>query len=47
MRALPREKLTLYTVNINDTLGASQTLNRTDIADFVHEAKVDLDLWFE
>lgn len=39
--------LILELVSINDTLGASQTLDRTDIADFVQEAKVDLDLWFE
>ncbi|PLB46869.1 C6 zinc finger domain protein [Aspergillus steynii IBT 23096] len=47
LRLFSQVELTLDTVNINDTLGASQTLNRTDIADFVHEAKVDLDLWFD
>lgn len=36
-----------HVVNINETLGAKDTLSRPDIAEFVHEAKVDLDLWFE
>ncbi|PYH51801.1 putative C6 transcription factor [Aspergillus niger CBS 101883] len=32
---------------VNDTLDAKETLQRSDITEFVHEAKVDLDLWFE
>ncbi|GLA41169.1 hypothetical protein AnigIFM63309_009257 [Aspergillus niger] len=32
---------------VNDTLDAKETLQRSDITEFVHEAKVDLDLWFD
>ena len=32
---------------VNDTLDAKETLQRSDITEFVHEAKIDLDLWFE
>lgn len=34
-------------VHINETLGAKIPLARADIAAFVQEAKLDLDLWFE
>ncbi|KAF5856971.1 hypothetical protein ETB97_006477 [Aspergillus alliaceus] len=34
-------------VEINDTLDVKETLGRPGIADFVHEAKIDLDLWFD
>ncbi|OJK02911.1 hypothetical protein ASPACDRAFT_24077 [Aspergillus aculeatus ATCC 16872] len=33
--------------NINDTLDIRDSLSREAIAEFVHEAKVDLDLWFD
>ncbi|RAK88129.1 C6 zinc finger domain protein [Aspergillus costaricaensis CBS 115574] len=32
---------------VNDTLDAKETLQRSDITEFVHEAKVDIDLWFD
>lgn len=34
-------------VHINETLGGKMPLARADIAAFVQEAKLDLDLWFE
>ncbi|RHZ61917.1 MFS transporter [Aspergillus thermomutatus] len=33
--------------NINDTLSGKETLIRSDIAGFVQEVKVELDLWFD
>ncbi|GES60726.1 MFS transporter [Aspergillus terreus] len=47
LRLFSQVELNVIRVNINETLGARDTLNRPDIADFVHEAKVDLDLWFD
>lgn len=32
---------------INDTLGTEAALDRASIADFVHDIKIDLDLWLE
>ncbi|EHA19155.1 hypothetical protein ASPNIDRAFT_187778 [Aspergillus niger ATCC 1015] len=34
-------------VELNIIRDAKETLQRSDITEFVHEAKVDLDLWFE
>lgn len=34
-------------VHINETLGAKEPIGRAEIASFVQEAKLDLDLWFE
>ncbi|KAH8422801.1 fungal specific transcription factor domain-containing protein [Aspergillus melleus] len=47
LRLFSQVELNVIRVNINDTLGASQTLNRTDIADFVHDSKGDIDIWFD
>ncbi|KAI9045788.1 putative C6 transcription factor [Aspergillus affinis] len=47
LRLFSQVELNVIRVSINDTLGASQTLNRTDIADFVHDAKGDIDIWFD
>ncbi|KAL4860861.1 hypothetical protein BDV12DRAFT_204612 [Aspergillus spectabilis] len=41
------EKLNVIRVHINETLGAKVPLARADIAAFVQEAKLDLDLWFD
>ncbi|KAJ5157401.1 uncharacterized protein N7482_008501, partial [Penicillium canariense] len=37
----------LTTATINDTLGLGTTLDRQGVSDFVHEMKIDLDLWFD
>ncbi|KAF9892754.1 hypothetical protein FE257_001156 [Aspergillus nanangensis] len=47
LRLFSQVELNVMRVNINETLGTKDTLSRPDIADFVHEAKVDLDLWFD
>ncbi|PYH99268.1 C6 zinc finger domain protein [Aspergillus ellipticus CBS 707.79] len=47
LRLFSQVELNVIRAKINDTLDAKETLNRPDIAEFVHEAKVDLDLWFD
>ncbi|KAJ5364273.1 uncharacterized protein N7496_009986 [Penicillium cataractarum] len=37
----------MFPATINDTLGPETTLDRQGISDFVHEMKIDLDLWFD
>lgn len=33
--------------NVGDTLGGSTSLDGPSIADYVHDMKIELDLWFE
>ncbi|KNG88892.1 C6 zinc finger domain protein [Aspergillus nomiae NRRL 13137] len=47
LRLFSQVELNVIRAKINDTLDAKETLDRPDIAEFVHEAKVDLDLWFD
>ncbi|PYI04881.1 C6 zinc finger domain protein [Aspergillus sclerotiicarbonarius CBS 121057] len=47
LRLFSQVELNVMRAKINDTLDAQETLERPDIAEFVHEAKVDLDLWFD
>ncbi|PWY76269.1 hypothetical protein BO70DRAFT_93452 [Aspergillus heteromorphus CBS 117.55] len=47
LRLFSQVELNVIRARINDTLDAKKTLNRPDIAEFVHEAKVDLGLWFD
>ncbi|BCS23706.1 uncharacterized protein APUU_40150A [Aspergillus puulaauensis] len=47
LRLLSQVELNVIRVHINETLGAKIPLARADIAAFVQEAKLDLDLWFE
>ncbi|OJJ89626.1 putative C6 transcription factor [Aspergillus glaucus CBS 516.65] len=46
LRLFAQVELNILRANINDTLG-SRTLDRLDITSFVHETKIDLDLWFD
>ncbi|PYH82143.1 C6 zinc finger domain protein [Aspergillus uvarum CBS 121591] len=47
MRLFSQVELNVIRANINDTLDIRGSLTREAIAEFVHEAKVDLDLWFD
>ncbi|RAH82100.1 C6 zinc finger domain protein [Aspergillus japonicus CBS 114.51] len=47
MRLFSQVELNVIRANINDTLDVRDRLTREAIAEFVHEAKVDLDLWFD
>ncbi|PYI25734.1 C6 zinc finger domain protein [Aspergillus indologenus CBS 114.80] len=47
MRLFSQVELNVIRANINDTLDIRDSLTREAIAEFVHEAKVDLDLWFD
>ncbi|KAE8136011.1 hypothetical protein BDV38DRAFT_272298 [Aspergillus pseudotamarii] len=47
LRLFSQVELNVIRAKINDTLDTKETLDRPDIAEFVHEAKVDLDLWFD
>ncbi|KAJ6136148.1 hypothetical protein N7512_001308, partial [Penicillium capsulatum] len=42
-----QETLMHTPATINDTLGPGTTIDRAGISDFVHEMKIDLDLWFD
>ncbi|OJJ70686.1 hypothetical protein ASPBRDRAFT_197378 [Aspergillus brasiliensis CBS 101740] len=47
LRLFSQVELNIIRARVNDTLDAKETLQRSDITEFVHEAKVDLDLWFD
>ncbi|KAJ5085403.1 transcriptional regulator family: Fungal Specific TF [Penicillium argentinense] len=47
LRLFSQVELNILRATINDNLGLGTTLNRTGISDFVHEMKIDLDLWFD
>ncbi|PYH41526.1 putative C6 transcription factor [Aspergillus saccharolyticus JOP 1030-1] len=47
MRLFSQVELNVIRANINDTLDVRDSLAREAIAEYVHEAKVDLDLWFD
>ncbi|RAL09538.1 putative C6 transcription factor [Aspergillus homomorphus CBS 101889] len=47
LRLFSQVELNVMRANINDTLGARENLDRERIVEFVHEVKVDLDLWFD
>ncbi|KAI9373384.1 hypothetical protein BJX61DRAFT_533152 [Aspergillus egyptiacus] len=47
LRLFSQVELNVIRVHINETLGAKASMTRTDIAAFVQEAKLDLDLWFD
>ncbi|RAK98430.1 putative C6 transcription factor [Aspergillus ibericus CBS 121593] len=47
LRLFSQVELNVIRAKINDTLDAKETLERPDVPEFVHEAKVDLDLWFD
>ncbi|KAL2819038.1 hypothetical protein BDW59DRAFT_151646 [Aspergillus cavernicola] len=47
LRLFSQVELNVIRVHINETLGAQAPLARADIAAFVQEAKLDLDLWFD
>ncbi|KAL3478480.1 hypothetical protein BJX99DRAFT_256377 [Aspergillus californicus] len=47
LRLFSQVELNVIRVHINETLGAKAPLTRTDVAAFVQEAKLDLDLWFD
>ncbi|KAE8386272.1 C6 zinc finger domain protein [Aspergillus alliaceus] len=47
LRLFSQVELNVIRAKINDTLDVKETLDRPGIADFVHEAKIDLDLWFD
>lgn len=42
-----KHEFNILAATINDTLFVGTTLDRPGISDFVHEMKIDLDLWFE
>ncbi|PTU23658.1 hypothetical protein P175DRAFT_0468353 [Aspergillus ochraceoroseus IBT 24754] len=47
LRLFSQVELNVIRVYINETLGVKEPLDRSDISAFVHEAKLDLDLWFD
>ncbi|KAL5334129.1 hypothetical protein BJX70DRAFT_402912 [Aspergillus crustosus] len=47
LRLFSQVELNVIRVHINETLGSKVPLARADIAAFVQEAKLDLDLWFD
>ncbi|KAJ5911406.1 transcriptional regulator family: Fungal Specific TF [Penicillium subrubescens] len=47
LRLFSQVELNILRATINDTLGPETTLDRQGISDFVHEMKIDLDLWFD
>ncbi|GLA59833.1 hypothetical protein AtubIFM54640_011155 [Aspergillus tubingensis] len=47
LRLFSQVELNIIRARVNDTLDAKETLQRSDITEFVHEAKIDLDLWFD
>ncbi|KAL3459770.1 hypothetical protein BJX64DRAFT_199504 [Aspergillus heterothallicus] len=47
LRLFSQVELNVIRVHINETLGVNAPLARPDIAEFVQEAKLDLDLWFD
>ncbi|KAE8419811.1 hypothetical protein BDV36DRAFT_282021 [Aspergillus pseudocaelatus] len=47
LRLFSQVELNVIRAKFNDTLDTKEMLDRPDIAEFVHEAKVDLDLWFD
>ncbi|KAL4810617.1 hypothetical protein BDV18DRAFT_155230 [Aspergillus unguis] len=47
LRLLSQVELNEIRVHINETLGSKVPLPRADIAAFVQDAKLDLDLWFD
>ncbi|RAH63829.1 putative C6 transcription factor [Aspergillus aculeatinus CBS 121060] len=47
MRLFSQVELNVIRANINDTLDIRDSLTREAIAEFVHEVKVDLHLWFD
>lgn len=42
----PMPKLTSI-ANVGDAVGGNTSLDRQSIADYVHDMKIELDLWFE
>ncbi|KAH2016483.1 hypothetical protein KXV97_002868 [Aspergillus fumigatus] len=47
LRLFSQVELNAIRASINDTLSGKETLIRSDIAGFVQEVKVELDLWFD
>ncbi|KAJ5215102.1 hypothetical protein N7468_010781 [Penicillium chermesinum] len=47
LRLLSQVELNILRAAINDTLGSGRSLDHESISDFVHDMKVDLDLWFD
>ncbi|KAL4910494.1 hypothetical protein BDW74DRAFT_171959 [Aspergillus multicolor] len=47
LRLFSQVELNVIRVHINETLGGKAPLARADIAAFVQDAKLDLDLWFD
>ncbi|KAL2787880.1 C6 zinc finger domain protein [Aspergillus keveii] len=47
LRLFSQVELNVIRVHINETLGTKAPLARADVAAFVQEAKLDLDLWFD
>ncbi|KAJ5585136.1 uncharacterized protein N7459_004936 [Penicillium hispanicum] len=47
LRLFSQVELNILRVAINDALDPGTTLDRAGISDFVHEMKIDLDLWFD
>ncbi|CAI7632312.1 unnamed protein product [Penicillium pancosmium] len=47
LRLFSQVELNILRATINDNLGPGTTLDRPRISDFVHEMKIDLDLWFD
>lgn len=37
----------ILTANVGDALGGTTSLDGQSIADYVHDMKIELDLWFE
>ncbi|KAE8373364.1 hypothetical protein BDV26DRAFT_285196 [Aspergillus bertholletiae] len=47
LRLFSQVELNVIRAKINDTLDTKEMLQGTYLAEFVHDAKVDLDLWFD
>ncbi|KAJ5947173.1 hypothetical protein N7466_000188 [Penicillium verhagenii] len=47
LRLFSQVELNILRATINDSLGPGTTLDGPGIVDFVHEMKVDLDIWFD